>query len=82
MDFKCEQEETRLLVLLLVAHCRDLPDSSIEPPVDILFELLTVFLKPLLADFTFLKVCSVCLFTRTRRYFQPSKTHNIPADFM
>jgi hypothetical protein len=46
------QEETRLLVCLLVTHCRVRPEASVE----ILFELLTVFLAPNLIDYSFLKV--------------------------
>lgn len=48
----CAQEETRLLVCLLLSHCREKPEASVE----ILFELLTVFLAPSLIDYSFLKV--------------------------
>lgn len=37
---------------LLLSHCREKPEASVE----ILFELLTVFLAPSLIDYSFLKV--------------------------
>ncbi len=46
-----QQEESRLLVLSLVAYCRERPGEALE----VLFELLSVFLKPRLTDYTFLK---------------------------
>lgn len=40
------------MVCLLVTHCRERPEASVE----ILFELLAVFLAPNLTDYSFLKV--------------------------